>query len=247
MHLEYAGVFEQHRYSVSRVFWNLGFVTSSIEGLPPEAWDRYENPFEQKWTVRDKFNLPPSLESVIAHLEEQVEMASVLFGVQLEVDSSRHYAGIFRYEKGDQLGVHVDAGIHPDNGKRKHVTALLYLGFGANGDLEFWNGDYCCILDKYHPDGPSVYTLAKRIPPRHGTLVLFENNDMAWHGAAANSVSANRLVVTVSYLSNQVHAFRNLRERAYFVPRPDEKWGAETWVLRDKRADPEKFAEAYRV
>ena len=27
--------------------------------IPKDAWDRYSNPFEDKWTLRDKYAFPP--------------------------------------------------------------------------------------------------------------------------------------------------------------------------------------------
>jgi hypothetical protein len=169
-----------------------------------------------------------------------LEHVSELFGVEVVADRWRHYAGVFRYLPGDHLGVHVDAGIHPASGLRKHVTAVLYFAAGA-GDLELWQGDDCT-----RGEGPDVYNLIDTIRPGLGTLVLFENNDYAWHGTARNTSDEDRIVLTVSYLSGAIDAFANKRQRAYFVPRPTEEWDADTYRLRDLRADAEHFAEAYR-
>jgi hypothetical protein len=56
-----------------------------------------------------------------------------------------------------------------------------------------------------------------------------------------------RTIVTVSYLSDAIDAFDNKRQRAFFVPRPGEQWTQDQYDLRNKRADPERYAEVYRV
>jgi hypothetical protein len=148
--------------------------------------------------------------------------------------------GVFKYLKGDKLDVHVDAGIHPKVGMRKHVTAVLYLGYEM-APLEFWEGENCT------QDNPKLTRLAASIAPEHGTLVVFENNDYGWHGVPICDNGDWRLVVTVSYLSDALHAFENKRERAFFVPRPWERWTAEQYEWRNKRADPERYKEVYRL
>jgi hypothetical protein len=163
-----------------------------------------------------------------------------MFGVALYTDRYRHYCGGFKYMRGDKLDVHVDAGIHPQSKLRKHVTAVLYLGNGTT-PLELWEGENCTS------DNPQAVSLAAAIQPQHGTLVVFENNDHGWHGVPICNDEGPRVVVTVSYLSDSINAFENKRERAFFVPRPWEEWTAQQYELRNKRADPERYREVYRV
>lgn len=214
----------------------------AIQALPNAAFDRYENPFEAKWTLRDKFRLPEEVDVIVRNLEQaQKSFAQQKFFTRIERDTSRHYCGVFRYEPGDFLKVHVDAGIHPTAKKRKQVTAILYLGEADGGDLELWSGTDCTDED------PRVLQCIARIKPKHGRFVFFENNDFAWHGVRPITGSRERVVVTVSYLyDGAVNEFRNMRERAFFVPRPGEHWSQETLDLRDKRADSQQYAEAYK-
>ena len=210
-----------------------------ILDLPTAAFDRYDNPFEQKWALREKFG-HAEIGRLLLSLELMLPTVAEMFDVSLEVDHLRHYAGIFKYNPGDRLDVHVDAGIHPKTGKRKHVTAVLYFGAGA-GPLEFWRGDNCTDHD------PEVYESIAEIEPTHGALVFFENNDRAWHGTRMNDSSDPRVVATVSYLSDQVEAFKNKRQRAFFVPRPGEYWDDKTYDLRNKRASSDNYAQVYRA
>ena len=230
-----------HRYAVEKLLdQDLDRVTHAILEIPDDAFDRYRNPFEQKYTLRDKFHLPTGLDLLIQTLERDTSRFSRLFGISLYPDLLRHYCGVFKYFKGDKLDVHVDAGIHPRMKLRKHVTAVLYLGHQL-APLELWEGENCA------QDNPSIIRLADCIAPEHGTLVVFENNDYAWHGVPLCDSEAPRTIVTVSYLSDAINAFDNQRQRAFFVPRPWEQWTAEQCDLRNKRADPERYREVYRV
>ena len=37
-----------------------------------DKWDRYDNPFEQKYTLRDKFNFPPLLTQLFETLTNDI-------------------------------------------------------------------------------------------------------------------------------------------------------------------------------
>lgn len=222
---------------------------AEIRNMEAERFDRYESPFEAKLTMRDKsgnfvdrFSLN-AWSTIMEDLESNdwLEYVSGIFGVELVADRWRHYAGVFRYLPDDHLGVHVDAGIHPISGLRKHVTCVLYFGAG-DGALELWAGTSSAECD----GEVGVTSIIDTINPGLGTLVLFENTDYAWHAAARNESDEDRLVLTVSYLSAGIDAFANRRQRAYFVPRPDEEWSPETYALRDARADADRYASAYR-
>lgn len=209
------------------------------------GFDRYANPFEQKWTWRDKLAFPPSVEELIRIMESTLlDVAEGLVEppVSLIPDATRHFAGAFIYSKGDYLNVHVDAGIHPTSGWQKAVTALLYLGQGE--PLEFWDGD-CCM-----DEDPQLRALLTTVYPRAGTVVLFTNDDTAWHGVPlVGDGDTPRVLLTVSFLARGLprETYTNSRERAFFLPRPGEEWSEEMYALRDRRADSEHYSEAYRT
>lgn len=207
-------------------------------------FDRYENPFERKWTWRDKHAFPTAVEAVIRNMEDGLlDAAHSLMppDCELSVDHTRHYTGAFVYEHGDYLNVHVDAGIHPASGWRKAVTALVYLSPGA--PLEFWEGDSCV------EEEPRLLDAVMTLKPRAGTVVLFANDDWAWHGVPVQLSTDPRALLTVSFLTRFISpalGFANKRERAFFVPRPNEDWSTKMYAIRDRRADPEHYHEAYR-
>jgi hypothetical protein len=214
-----------------------------------EAFDVYHNPFEYKMTLKQKFAFGSSpLGNLLTSMEGELRyLAETLFDAKLEVDVSRHYASVFRYPKGSYLLPHVDAGLHPVTGQRKHITAVCYLsGTGHRlpngGDLQFWMGDNCAEGEP-RLRGP----VWRHVEPKVGRVVLFENNDYAWHGMHKYLGEQERVVVTVSYLSDDVDRFLNQRTRAFFVPHPNKPWDEGTYQMRDMRADPDRYKDAYRT
>ncbi len=219
---------------------NVNAIASEILDIPKRRMYRVKSPFEVKWAVRhdQMFSLPPAVAEAMDYLEGPVFdwlRKNADTPPSLHVDTDRYYGGVFKYAAGGRLQAHVDAGIRPQSlagapaRARKHWTALMYLGKGT-GDLQFWSGDICSI------DNPRIYEGIGFVKPTEPKVVLFENNDHAWHGSAPNWSHENRLVLTVSYMSDEVDAFFNHRERAFFVPYPDEEWDADTYAARDERA-----------
>lgn len=216
----------------------------AIRQAPFDKFDQLINPFESKFVWKNKFQFPTPVELLIQEMENSVDKVGELFGVGgLKIDDPRHYTGVFKYPKDGYLSAHVDAGIHPITGERKHVTMLLYIGGNGHsgGELELWSGDSASKED------PQLSKLIATLNPVHGMVVLFENNDFAWHSAASNEGEQDRLVLTVSFLSDQVDAFENKRQRAFFVPRPGEEWSEEAKELRRKRSDSSTAHEVYRA
>ena len=226
---------------VTPVLFNVNPCASEILDMPREAFYRVKSPFEVKWAVRhdQMFDLPPAVAEAMDYLEGTVfawlNKNVPHMPLSLHVDTDRYYGGVFKYAAGGRLQAHVDAGIRPQSRTgvqartRKHWTALMYLGKGT-GDLQFWQGIDCTA------DQPTISKGIGFVKPTEPKVVLFENNDYAWHGSAPNWSHENRLVLTVSYMSDEVDAFRNMRERAFFVPYPDEEWDPYTYAARDLRA-----------
>ena len=224
-------------------------LQKEIMELPNEMWDRYDNPFEQKYTLRDKWAFPKALTKLFAFFDsdEFIAELSAVCGYELIRDETRNFWGVHKYKEGDYLDIHVDAGIHPKMGLKKQLTLGLYLSadwkeeYGCK--LEVWNGTNAAKKDARIVD--RVNTIA----PLFNRLVLFTCNDYAWHGnpePAACGSSAKRIFVTLSYMS-QNNADLNKRVKAYFVKRPEDPEDLEKDRLRLLRADPEKFKEVYRV
>ena len=233
-------------------FLNTSFaedLQQEILNIPQEAWDRYDNPFEQKYTLRDKFAFPPFLKQLFDGLtsESFVSSLSSLVGHNLLLDTTRNFWGVHTYGPGDKLDIHVDAGLHPTLGLKKQVTLGIYLSYewkeeyGCN--LEIWRGDNCVSNDS------KIVEKMDSIAPLFNRLILFECNDYAWHGnpePANCPQESKRIFITLSYLSENFKD-DNKRKKAFFVARPGDPMDEEKDKLRLLRADAEMYKQVYKT
>jgi len=224
-------------------------LQKEILSVPTHSWDRYNNPFEQKYTLRDKFNFPPLLKDLFQELTSDsfVSNLSELTGHRLLLDNTRNFWGVHTYGPGDKLDIHVDAGLHPTLGLKKQVTLGIYLSYD-------WKEEYGCDLEIWRGDNSSnndakLIEKADSISPLFNRLVLFTCNDYAWHGnpePASCPEKSKRIFITLSYLSENFED-QNKRMKAFFIARPSDPMDEEKDKLRLLRADPEKYKEIYRI
>ena len=223
-------------------------LQEEIMSLPDNSWDRYNNPFEQKYTLRDKYNFPPIAKQLFKELESDsfINHLSNICGHKLSLDSNRNFWGIHKYNNGDRLDIHMDAGLHPLTKQKKQLTFGLYLSYNWKEtnmcQLEIWKGSNIAneisISEKLHS-----------IVPLFNRAVIFTNNDYSWHGnpePVCESEDSMRIFVTISYLSDN-YTDKNKRVKAMFVKRPGDKEDKEKDLLRLLRSDPERYKEVYNL
>ena len=197
-------------------------IQEEILNIPKEQWDRYDNPFEQKYTLRDKYNFPPLLKELFEKMEsdEFIEKLSEKCGYKLYKDSTRNFWGVHKYDNGDKLDIHVDAGLHPTTRQKKQLTFGIYLSsnwleeYGC--ELEIWSGDNSSSNDA------KIYKKVDSISPLFNRMIMFVCNDYSWHGnpeAVKCPENVKRIFVTISYLSDNIED-KNKRVKAFFVKRP---------------------------
>uniref|UniRef100_A0A6C0HBU4 Prolyl 4-hydroxylase alpha subunit Fe(2+) 2OG dioxygenase domain-containing protein n=1 Tax=viral metagenome TaxID=1070528 RepID=A0A6C0HBU4_9ZZZZ len=224
-------------------------LQTEILNISQECWDRYNNPFEQKFTLRDKYNFPPYLKQLFEELTSElfVSKLSKVVGYELKLDDTRNFWGVHTYGPGDKLDIHVDAGLHPTQLLKKQITLGIYLSYE-------WKQEYGCHLEIWRGENASnndakLIEKVDSIAPMFNRMVLFECNDYAWHGnpePANCPPESKRIFITLSYLSKNL-SDKNKRMKAFFVPRPDDPVDEEKDKLRLLRADPEKYKEIYRL
>lgn len=224
-------------------------LQEEILNIPDNAWDRYENPFESKFTLRDKYIFPEHLTKLFDKLQTNdfLQHLSTITGYELSLDPTRNFWGVHKYKPGDKLDIHVDAGLHPTTKQKKQVTLGIYLSYNWKDEygceLEIWRGDNSCT------NSAKLIEKVTSISPRFNRLVLFTCNDYSWHGNPEPMIgpdSAQRIFITISYLSES-YTDLNKRVKAFFVKRPNDPEDIEKDQLRLLRADPEKYKEMYRV
>ena len=200
---------------------------AEILALAPSEWDRYDNPFERKWTLRNKnlkiFDVINS-DEFIADLETQ-------FGCRLARDDHRVYWGVHIFDDGDFLAMHLDSCVHPIQKLKKHVTVGLYL----SKDWKPENGG-ALVFD----DGTSIL-------PDFNTLVAFENTRGAWHGSPFPVSCPNgerRIFVTASFMAPDIPPF-DTREKALFRLEKGERNYLKKRLI-EMRADGKSAANMYK-
>ena len=224
-------------------------LQNEILQIPKESWDRYNNPFEQKYTLRDKFNFTPLLQKLFTKLTDKpfVSELSKIVGYELLLDTTRNFWGVHKYDPGDKLDIHVDAGIHPTLELKKQVTLGIYLSYD-------WKEEYECKLEIWHGENCSnnhakLIENVEKIAPLFNRAVVFTCNDYSWHGNPEPALcpeNSKRIFLTLSYLSENF-SDKNKRTKAFFVARPGDENDEEKDKLRLLRADPEKYKFVYNV
>jgi|LakMenEpi03Aug12_release.lakeMendotaPanAssembly.Ray.scaffolds.fasta_scaffold557211_1 Rps23 Pro-64 3,4-dihydroxylase Tpa1-like proline 4-hydroxylase len=223
-------------------------LQEEILTIPKDEFDRYENPFESKYTLRNKHAFPPLLNLLFDALQSEsflTELSSIV-GYPLQLDTERLYWGVHLYDAGDKLDIHTDAGIHPIVHKKKHCTVGIYLSKeykeSQGCHLEIWKGTSCL-------NNPVLEEKVVSIAPIFNRMILFTCTDKAWHGnpePLQADGNTKRIFITISYLSDDL-SLTNTYKKALFVKRPQDPTDAEKDRLRLLRANPETCTEVYRT
>ena len=194
-------------------------LQQEILQIDDSKWDRYENCFEKKYTLRDKYDFPPLLKKLFDEFTSKsfVNELSEISGYKLLLDETRNFWGVHKYKNGDKLDIHVDAGLHPTLGLKKQLTVGLYLSYNFSKEngcaLEIWEGE-----NVKTPDCKLIKKIDEVIP-YYNRFVMFTCNDYSWHGnpepVCAPSES-KRIFITLSYLSDNFN-YDNKRVKAFFI------------------------------
>jgi Rps23 Pro-64 3,4-dihydroxylase Tpa1-like proline 4-hydroxylase len=224
---------------------------NELQNIPIESYDRYENPFEKKYTLR-KSEFPQSVKNFLESFES-TDFLTILSeyypAKKIVFDTPHHYWGVHKFGKGDSLSIHADAGIHPFLNKPKFFTIGLYLNGGweesMQGSLELWDGE------SLENDLPEISRCFRKIQTKPNTFVMFENSKKAWHGAPEayqGDLKLNpRYFVTLSLLLDEDPEFHyNKRKRAYFAKNKHVDDTKEISEFRKLRADDTKAGDLYR-
>jgi Rps23 Pro-64 3,4-dihydroxylase Tpa1-like proline 4-hydroxylase len=227
-------------------------IQEEIVNIPITEFDRYSNPFEQKWTLRNKNAMPKQCSELFDYFnsDQFIERLSKTVGIPLIRDSTKNFWGIHIFGNGDKLDIHVDAGIHPTTKLKKEITLGLYLSYNwkteYGGELELWSGTSA------RDNNAKLSHCAIKVEPKFNRLVIFQCNDYSWHGST-NVVkcpeNSKRIFLTISYLSDRHidDKFENVRQKAFFIATPNEPENPEKDKLRLLRADPDKYKDVYRI
>lgn len=208
-------------------------------------WFQYENSIENKKALND-WNVFPSLTyAFFSKLisEEFIKILSDSLGIPLYADPGLHGGGWHVHGQGGNLNPHLDYSIHPKLGLQRKINIILYLSSDLceehGGHLGLWSHDHSL----YQPD-----ELMYSIRPKFNTAVIFDTTQNSWHGMSKPlnvPIGVFRKSIAVYYLTNPPDNVE-LRERALFAPRADQKNNIDVIELIKHRADSVRYSSVYR-
>lgn len=194
--------------------WALHESVSILPHATADCWIHYHNDHERKRAMRDVSLMPRDIRKALAHLISPTFLEFVRdelgFATPVTADTSMHGAGLHVSDPGGFLAPHLDYSAHPlIPGMMRRLNVLLFLG--PQWD-ESWGGAFCLHDDM----GEKV---VERVYPSPGRLVVWECDELAYHGAEKVTGPESRHTLAVYYLCPATPTA--VRKRALFVPARD--------------------------
>lgn len=200
-----------------------------------DNWNHYCNPIEIKYSFDRLDLMKQPFQSIFyslstKHIIEKIEQITRI--KPLEHDPYLHGAGLHCLKRNGRLGMHLDYEKHPITGKERRLNLILFLSTEWkeewNGALEFWSNNMNCC--------------EKKIYPKPNRAVLFQTNDVSWHGIpdkilCPEPISRRSLAY---YWVSELETKKNkdmYRLKAKFVKRPFELEDARMKELYGIRAN----------
>jgi Rps23 Pro-64 3,4-dihydroxylase Tpa1-like proline 4-hydroxylase len=230
-----------------------GFFTEEIArqlsleypGYSDPKWFFYDNPIENKKALND-WNVFPSLTyKVINQLtsHEFTEVLSRATSIPLRPDQGLHGGGWHIHAAGGNLNPHLDYSIHPKLRLQRKINIIIYL----SPELRTEHGGHLGLWA--HDAGNNCPgKLIKEIAPTFNRAVIFDTTQNSWHGMSRKLVQPEgtfRKSIAVYYLTEPLEQ-TDIRERALFAPREDQKENGAVLELIKKRSNNTLYSTAYR-
>jgi len=151
-------------------------AAAEFPGLETDAWTRYKHQNENKLGLTRRSLFPPLLSEVVDELNspEFVRWLSQVTGIPgLLADDSLEGGGLHQSGPGGFLNIHTDFTTHHYHKNwHRRVNLILYLNLNWQeqwgGAIELWDRD--------------VRQCVARIPPLFNEALIFETNDISYHG-----------------------------------------------------------------
>jgi hypothetical protein len=210
-------------------------------------WHKYCNPIEVKFAMDNLEDMPEEAKKVFYLLSTGhfIKKLSELTNIpDLEADPFLLGAGLHSHPKDGRLNIHLDFEIHPVTGKERRLNIILFLSKEWKpewkGGLEIWE--------------KNMSSCSKVFCPKFNTAVLFQTNDVSWHGLPEKIQAPegiNRQSLAIYYISEpgtkkKVDMYRL---KAKFVKRPsdpeDDRMKKLYEIRATRRITPEDMQEIW--
>lgn len=220
-------------------------LASEFPKYDEPKWFTYDNALERKKTLNDWHAFPSATYRAFSLLNSPafVDELQRLTGVPLYADPGLHGGGWHIHGQGGNLNPHLDYSLHPKLKLQRKINIIVYLSPELKqehgGHLGLWEHDANRNLPGH---------LLVEVEPRFNRAVVFDTTQNSWHGMSRKlAVPDNvfRRSLAAYFLTDPPNSVDE-RERALFAPREDQDGDPKVSDLIKLRADPERFAQAYR-
>lgn len=199
-------------------------LIKDFPGPKDHDWIRYRAPAEKdKLQSTSEMQMPRSVRAVIQAFNSAtfVRFLEKLTGIEGIVPDPHLYGGgMHQTLPGGHLKMHIDYNFHAKWKLDRRLNVLLYLNEDWleewNGHLELWDGSREELRQRTH-----------RIAPVANRLVIFNTNEVSWHGVPEPLLcppERTRKSLALYYYSNgRPEEERGDVHNTVFLARPDEK------------------------
>jgi hypothetical protein len=230
-------------------FLRLDILPTILREFPDyedEMWYVYDNPLENKKALNNWNAFPASTYKLFEYLVsfEFTEFLAKNLKISLYPDPGLHGGGWHIHGNGGNLNPHLDYSIHPKSGLMRKLNLIIYL----SPDLRSEYGGHFGLWFKRDANSPFL-TLAKEIEPKFNRAVIFDTSQDSWHGMSRKLSVPNgvtRKSLATYYLTDPTSEC-DLRTKALYAPREDQKDDEGIEDLIRSRADSTTFSKFYRT
>lgn len=207
-------------------------MAREFPGLETDTWTSYKHQNENKLGLTKRSLFPPLLGEVVDELNSSafVQWLSQVTGIPgLLADNSLEGGGLHQSGPGGFLNIHTDFSMHHYHKHwRRRVNLILYLNPNWQeqwgGAIELWDRD--------------VRQCVVRVPPLLNEALIFETNDISYHGfpeplRCPEGESRKSIALYYYTLDSEVHV--KARSTNY-RPRPEDSALKSALIWLDKEA-----------
>lgn len=170
-----------YRHIVVDNFFEAELATACLENFPDHddsTWEHQNDidiEIKSRTTWQSEFDIPEGIVDAVRILNaaEILRAISGRIGIpKIMPDPYFTGGGLNATYRGGLLDVHVDGNYHDASGLNRRLNALVYL---TPGWEPAWGGEFCL----YDSTGSECI---KKIAPIFNRLVIFDSNDISFHG-----------------------------------------------------------------
>jgi Rps23 Pro-64 3,4-dihydroxylase Tpa1-like proline 4-hydroxylase len=207
-------------------------------------WFVYKNAIEDKKALNDWNAFPAATYQFFSYLNSPDFVAELgaMVKAPLQADNGLHGGGWHVHGTGGNLNPHLDYSIHPKAGLQRKINIIVYL----SRELKPEHGGYLGLWD-HDRKTARPGKLIHEVEPRFNRAIIFDTTQNSWHGMSrplSQPEGIYRKSLAIYYLTEPPMDV-DVRARALYAPREDQKGDTEVEALIRMRADVKQSTQVY--